>query len=78
MAPPALPVAVELIGDEEELVHRIDGDARAGVDLVGVVGAGQLRGGDARHLVDVVELDLRVQFGRRRGDAGVRIDGEAV
>src|SRR5579862_8734036 len=39
--------AIELLGDQEELVHRIDRDSGAAAQLVGVTGAGKLHRGDA-------------------------------
>src|SRR5581483_4185149 len=71
-------IAIQIVGNEEQLVDRIDRDVGAAVDLVGVVGARKLHGGDAALAFQVIELHLRVQLRGRRGDAGSRIDGESV
>ena len=63
--------------NEKESVLRIVRNDGAAIGLAAGPGIGKLHR-ESRLLREVVKLDLGVEFGRRTGDAGPRIDGETV
>jgi hypothetical protein len=62
------------LGDEKKMVYRIVRDRHAAVDLVCRSGAGKL-GPGAAAVGELVELYLRIEFGRRAENTRRRIDG---